>query len=54
MQIPTWAAILALAVAIVLIVRKTAPAYALIVGAFIGGFAESCNAEAVVGEMIAG
>lgn len=54
MQIPTWAVILALAIAIFLIVKKTAPAYALIAGAFIGGFAGTCNVEAVVGEMIAG
>ena len=33
----TWGALTGLAIAIVLIIRKTAPAYALVAGALAGG-----------------
>jgi hypothetical protein len=54
MNVSAWGALLGLALAVFLIMKKTTPAYALIAGAFIGGFAGSLNIEFVVKEMIAG
>jgi len=50
----TWGALTGLAVAIVLIVRKTAPAYALVAGALAGGLLGGGGLQETVGAMISG
>ena len=50
----TWAALTGLAVAIVLIVRKTTPVYALALGALAGGLLGGGGLVATVGAMISG
>ena len=50
----TWGALIGLAVAIVLIVRKTAPAYALVAGALAGGLVGGGSLQETVGAMISG
>ncbi len=50
----TWAALTGLAVAIVLIVRKTTPVYALALGALVGGLLGGGGLVATVGAMISG
>ena len=50
----TIGAIIGLAVAIVMIVRKTVPAYALILGAFIGGLVGGGNLTETVQAMVSG
>ena len=50
----TWGALTGLAVAIVLIVRKTAPAYALVAGALAGGLLGGGGLQETVNAMISG
>lgn len=50
----TWAALTGLAVAIVFIVRKTTPVYALALGALVGGLLGGGGLVATVGAMISG
>ena len=50
----TWGALAGLAVAIVLIVRKVTPAYALVLGALVGGLAGGGGLSATVAAMISG
>lgn len=50
----TWGALAGLAVAIVLIVRKVTPAYALVLGALVGGLAGGGGLSATVEAMISG
>ena len=50
----TWGALTGLAVAIVLIVRRTAPAYALVAGALVGGLVGGGGLVDTVGAMISG
>ena len=50
----TWGALAGLAVAIVLIVRKVTPAYALVLGAIAGGLAGGGGLSATVEAMISG
>ena len=50
----TWGALIGLAVAIVLIVRKTAPAYALVAGAVAGGLLGGGSLQETVSAMISG
>ena len=50
----TWGALTGLAIAIVLIIRKTAPAYALVAGALAGGFIGGGGLPDTVGAMISG
>lgn len=52
--IPAWGAILGLAIAIVLILRKFSPAYSLVIGAFIGGAVSVWDVGLVVNEMVSG
>lgn len=54
MHVSAWGALLGLALAIFLIIKKTVPAYALIAGAFVGGILGCFNIEFTVKEMIAG
>ena len=50
----TWGALIGLAVAIVLIVRKAAPAYALVAGAVAGGLIGGGSLQETVSAMISG
>ena len=50
----TWGALTGLAVAIVLIVRKATPAYALVLGALLGGLLGGGSLPETVGAMISG
>ena len=50
----TWGALTGLAIAIVLIIRKTAPAYALVAGALAGGLIGGGGLPETVGAMISG
>ena len=52
--IPAWGAIVALTLSIVLIIKKVQPVYALIFGAFFGGFVSCFDLELVIKEMSAG
>ena len=53
-QISTFGALLGLAIAIVLIIKKIHPAYSLILGAFIGGIVGGAGLEGTVNVMIEG
>ena len=50
----TWGALTGLAIAIVLIVRKATPAYALVLGALLGGILGGGSLPETVGAMISG
>ena len=50
----TWGALAGLAVAIVLIVRRVVPAYALVFGALVGGLLGGGGLSATVSAMISG
>ena len=50
----TWGALTGLAIAIILIVRKAVPAYALVLGAFVGGLLGGGSLTETVGAMISG
>ena len=50
----TWGALFGLAVAIVLIVRRATPAYALVLGALVGGLAGGGGLQETVAAMISG
>ena len=50
----TWGALAGLAVAIVLIVRRVTPAYALVLGALVGGLAGGGGLQETVSAMISG
>ena len=50
----TWGALAGLAIAVVLIVRKATPAYALIFGALLGGLLGGGGLEATVAAMVSG
>ena len=50
----TWGALTGLAIAIVLIVRKATPAYALVLGALLGGLLGGGGLPETVGAMIGG
>ncbi len=53
-EISTWGALLALAISIILIIRKCQPAYALMFGAFVGGMLSCFDVGFVVAEMVNG
>ena len=50
----TWGALIGLAIAIALIVRKATPAYALVLGALLGGLLGGGGLPETVGAMIGG
>ena len=50
----TWGALAGLAVAIALIVRRVVPAYALVLGALVGGLLGGGGLSATVSAMISG
>ncbi len=50
----TWGALIGLAIAIALIVRKATPAYALVLGALVGGFLGGGSLPETVSAMISG
>lgn len=54
LQITTLGALVGLLVAIILIIKKVAPAYSLILGAFIGGLVGGAGMENTVSTMITG
>ena len=50
----TLGALIGLAIAIILIIRKISPAYSLIIGALIGGFLGGGGLQGTIGTMVSG